>query len=422
MAWILAWPLAVLLAGGAVYCALTVLAARRFLGTRRPAVRNTEPISILKPLSGADEGLEENLRSFFEQDYTDFEILFAVRQGDDAAVPIVRSLRERYPRVPARLIVTGEPPYPNAKIFALAAMLEQSRHSLVVMSDSDIRVAPGFLRDIAAEFHDRQLALTTCPYRAVPGASLWSTLEAIGMNTEFLGGVLVARMLEGMKFAVGPTIVARRWALASIGGLESLKDYLAEDFVMGQRAAQKGFAVGLSRSIVEHRIGTEGFRANASHRLRWSRSTRRSRPYGYIGQVFTNPLPVALLLVALQPSWWPALVATIALRAAAAHATACLGAPRPPHRAALVAGAAAGRRQFPLLAAGLLRQHHSLARPQILSVPRRPLQTGGVSRRISGPLAFSNYSVPCSICDRRRVPAHPDTVGGPATSRRCMTI
>jgi ceramide glucosyltransferase len=298
------------------------MAARRFLGVRRPTVRNTEPISILKPLSGADEGLEENLRSFFEQDYADFEILFAVRNGDDAAVPIVRGLCERYPEVPARLIVTGEPPYPNAKIFALAAMLEQSRHSLVVMSDSDIRVAPGFLRDIAAEFYDPQLALTTCPYRAVPGASLWSTLEAIGMNTEFLGGVLVARMLEGMKFAVGPTIVARRWALAATGGLESLKDYLAEDFVMGQRTAQKGFAVGLSLSIVEHRIGTEGFLANASHRLRWSRSTRRSRPYGYIGQVFTNPLPVALLLVALQPSWWPALVATVALRATAAHVTA----------------------------------------------------------------------------------------------------
>jgi ceramide glucosyltransferase len=324
MAWIPAWLLAALLAGGAVYCALTVMAARRFLRSRRPALRNTEPVSILKPLSGADEGLEENLRSFFEQDYAGFEILFAVRQGDDRAVPIVRGLCERYPEVPARLIVTGEPPYPNAKIFALAAMLEESRHSLVVMSDSDIRVAPGFLRNIAAEFGDPELALATCPYRAVPGASLWSTLEAIGMNTEFLGGVLVARMLEGMKFAVGPTIVARRWALASIGGLESLKDYLAEDFVMGQRAARKGLAVGLSRAIVEHRIGTEGFLANASHRLRWSRSTRRSRPYGYIGQVFTNPLPVALLLVALEPRWWPALVMTVALRAAAAHATACL--------------------------------------------------------------------------------------------------
>jgi ceramide glucosyltransferase len=309
-------------AGGAVYCVMTVIAARRYLGARPAVVRNTEPISILKPLSGADEGLEENLNSFFEQDYAKFEILFAVRQGDDAAVPVVVGLCERYPDVPAQLIVTGEPPYPNAKIFSLAAMLEESQHSLVVMSDSDIRVSPNFLRHIAAEFSDPELALATCPYRAVPGASLWSSLEAIGMNTEFLGGVLVARMLEGMKFAVGPTIVARRQVLAAIGGLASLKDYLAEDFVMGQRAAEKGFGVGLSWCVVEHRIGTQGFLANAAHRLRWSRSTRRSRPYGYIGQVFTNPLPVALLLVALNPWWWPVLVATAVLRAAAAHATA----------------------------------------------------------------------------------------------------
>ncbi len=324
MLWVPALLLAALVAGGAVYCVMTVIAARRYLQDRPALARNTEPVSILKPLAGADEGLEENLRSFFEQDYAKFEILFGVRHGDDPAVPIVMRLCEQYPDVPTQLIVTGDPPYPNAKIFSLAAMLEESQYSLVVMSDSDIRVGPLFLREVAAEFRDPDLALSTCPYRAVPGASLWSTLEAIGMNTEFLGGVLVARMLEGMKFAVGPTIVARRRALAAIGGLESLKDYLAEDFVMGQRAAEKGFGVGLSWTVVEHRIGTERFRPNAAHRLRWSRSTRRSRPYGYIGQVFTNPLPVALLMTVLRPDWWPALALITVLRAAAADATARL--------------------------------------------------------------------------------------------------
>ena len=323
MSWVPVLLVAALVAGGLVYCVMTVIAARRYMRERPASARNSEPISILKPLAGADEGLAENLRSFFEQDYAKFEILFAVRHGEDAAVPIVEKLRDQYPSVPSRLIFTGEPPYPNAKIFSLTAMLEMSQHSLVVMSDSDIRVGSTFLRDIASEFLDPELALTTCPYRAVPGASLWSTLEAIGMNTEFLGGILVARMLEGMKFAVGPTIAARRRALAAIGGLESFKDYLAEDFVMGQRAAEMGLGVGLSGTVVEHRIGTQGFRVNSTHRLRWSRSTRRSRPYGYIGQVFTNPLPLALLLVVLRPEWWPALLVTVALRAAAAHATSC---------------------------------------------------------------------------------------------------
>jgi len=144
------------------------------------------------------------------------------------------------------------------------------------------------------------------------------------MNTEFLAGVLVARMLEGMKFAVGPTIVARRNALDAIGGVESLRDYLAEDFVMGQRAAEKGLGVDLSQTVVEHRIGAQGFRANAAHRLRWSRSTRRSRPYGYLGQVFTNPLPLAVLLTVLRPAWWPVLASAAVFRAWAAYATAGL--------------------------------------------------------------------------------------------------
>jgi ceramide glucosyltransferase len=178
------------------------------------------------------------------------------------------------------------------------------------------------LRTVAAEFSDPGVALATCPYRAIGGPSIWSRLEAAGMDTEFWGGALVARMLEGMRFAVGPTIVARRGVLEQIGGFDVLKDYLAEDFVMGQRAAASGAGVILSSCVVEHRIGSHGWRENFAHRLRWARSTRRSRPAGYIGQVFTNPVPVGLLLVALQPSWWPALITTLLVRAAAARAVA----------------------------------------------------------------------------------------------------
>jgi ceramide glucosyltransferase len=143
----------------------------------------------------------------------------------------------------------------------------------------------------------------------------------VGLNTEFIGGVLAARMLDGMKFAIGPTIAAKRGTLAAIGGLDALKDYLAEDFVMGNRAAEKGFGVILSSYVIEHRIGAQRFAANMKHRLRWNRSTRRSRPWGYAGQVFTNPLPLALLLWAVNPAWWPALPVVAAFRAAAAWAT-----------------------------------------------------------------------------------------------------
>ncbi len=273
------------------------------------------PISILKPLAGADLGLEENLRSFFTQHYAhEYEILFATRTPHDAAVPIVQKLVAEYPAVPAQLIHVGEPPYANAKVWSLQHLAKTAKYEVLAMSDSDIRVTPQFLTSIAAEFADPNVHLATCPYRAIAGPSLWSRLEAAGLNTEFIGGLLVARMLEGVRFAVGPTIVARRQVLEKIGGFENLSRYLAEDFVMGQLAANQGLGVILSRYVIQHRIGSETWRPNFAHRLRWNRSTRRSRPAGYVGQVFTNPLPWAIALC-LTP-WWPLALTTIALRIA----------------------------------------------------------------------------------------------------------
>ncbi len=311
-----------LLAGSLVYCVLTVVAVGKYKATRPAPLLEAEPVSILKPLHGVDEGLEENLRSFFAQDYSHFELIFALRDASDPAIEIVERLRQQYLHVPAQVFVTGEPPYPNAKVFSLDHMLRAASHDLMVMSDSDIRVDSQLLKTVAAEFQDPKTGIATCPYRAIPGRSFWSRLEAAGMNTEFWGGALVARMLEGMKFAVGPTIAARKSAILRVGGFEVLKNYLAEDFVLGQRAAELGMGVILSSYVIEHRIGSQSMRSNFAHRLRWARSTRRSRPAGYAGQVFTNPLPLALLLLAVQPAWWPVFVVTLILRAVAADAVA----------------------------------------------------------------------------------------------------
>jgi ceramide glucosyltransferase len=312
-----------LLAGALVYSGLTVIAAHRYLAARPPELRSAEPISILKPLSGLDADLESNVRTFFEQDYPAFEILFAVREPDDPAVAVVEKLRLEYPQVPSRLLITGEPPYPNAKVFSLDRMLHASAHDVLVMSDSDIRVTPAMLNTIAAEFQDPKLGIATCPYRAIAGRNFWSRIEAIGMNTDFLAGILVARILEGMRFAVGPTIAARRHVLESIGGFDRLKDYLAEDFVMGKFAAEAGHGVSLSSYVIEHHIGSSSdFRNNAAHRIRWTRSTRRSRPAGYLGQLFTMPVPLAVLVTAWNPSWWPVLPVTLAIRGVAAWTVA----------------------------------------------------------------------------------------------------
>lgn len=308
-----------LLGGALVYTALSIVAAARYLCVQTPVLTDPTPVSILKPLAGLDLDLESNLRTFFEQDYPAFEILFAVRQATDPALAAVEKLQREYSRVPTRLLVTGDPPYPNAKVFSLQHMLAAAANDLVVMSDSDTRVTPDLLRTVAAEFQDPHLGIATCPYRAVAGPSLWSRLEATGMNTDFIAGILVARMLEGMRFAVGPTIVARRSVVESIGGIERVKDYLAEDFALGKIAAEAGHGVVLSSYVIEHHIGSADLQQSASHRLRWARSTRRSRPLGYLGQLFTMPLPLALLVYSVHRAWWPVFPFTLAMRALAAY-------------------------------------------------------------------------------------------------------
>jgi ceramide glucosyltransferase len=320
---ILTTALAVLLTGSLVYCVLIVVATRGFLSTTPPAPGTKPPISVLKPLCGHDDGLEENLRSFMVQDYPEYEVLFGVHRADDPAVAVAEKIISEFSgRISARLVITGEPPIPNAKAFSLNRMVREANYDVLVMSDSDVRVTPTLLSHLAQELQDGHVGLISCPYRAVPGKSLWSRLEAIGMNTELLGGVMVARMIEGMRFALGCTVAVRRSVLEDMGGFSYLQEFLAEDFVIGQRAAELGHGVLFSSYVIEHRIGSQDMMPNLGHRMRWARSTRRSRPLGYWGQIFTYPLPLALLLCAVYPAIWPVLFLTIILRGAAALATA----------------------------------------------------------------------------------------------------
>ena len=320
---ILTTALAVLLTGSLVYCVLIVVATRRFLSTILPTPGNKPPISVLKPLCGHDDGLEENLRSFMTQDYPEYEVLFGVHRPDDPAVAVAEKIISEFSgRISSRLVITGESPIPNAKAFSLNRMVREAHYGVLVMSDSDVRVTPSLLSHLAQELQDDHVGLISCPYRAVPGKSLWSRLEAIGMNTELLGGVMVARMIEGMRFALGCTVAVRRNVLEDMGGFSYLQEFLAEDFVIGQRTAELGHGVLFSSYIIEHSIGSQNMMPNLGHRMRWARSTRRSRPLGYWGQIFTYPLPLALLLCAAYPAAWPVLFLTMVLRVAAARATA----------------------------------------------------------------------------------------------------
>jgi len=309
---------------GCAYYVLVLLAARQFLLRRRERktdLAEAPTVSVLKPLAGDEPELAENLGSFFRLSYPRYEVLCATRDADDPALAIAREVRSNHPDSDAQLLVAGESDRPNAKVHSLAAMTAVATGDLVVVSDSDIRADPALLWELAKDFEDPAVGVVTCPYRAVPGSSLWSRLEALGMNTEFWSGVLVAQFLAPMNFAVGPTMAVRKSCLDAIGGWDAFGDFLAEDFEVGRQARLAGYEVRLSTHAVEHRIGSQALRENLVHRLRWRRSTRRSRPAGYWGEIFANPLPWALLLplAASGATWsWAALGTCVALRAATA--------------------------------------------------------------------------------------------------------
>lgn len=269
----------------------------------------TPPLTLLKPLAGAEPDLETHLTSFFAQDYPVFEVLFCAREANDAGLEIARRVAARYPQIPAKFLVTGDPPYINAKVASMELMEKSAAHAILVISDSDVRVTPGYLRAVALPFADAQVGGMCCPYRGIAaGGGLWARLEAVGMSVEMTSGVLVARMMEGMQFVLGPTMAFRREAIRQMGGFRVTADYCADDFVLGNETHKLGQAVILSHHAIDHIVINLSLMASLKHQVRWMKSTRFSRPKGHFGTVLTFSMPFGLLgLVAcalLGHGWW----------------------------------------------------------------------------------------------------------------------
>lgn len=284
-----------------VFAMLAVVSALRF-SKRRPAKSSKylPPVSMMKPLHGAEPDLERHLRTFFEQDYPEFEILFCARSPHDPALGVARRVALSYPQIPTSFLASGEPPYPNAKVWSLERMQYHAVHDILVVSDSDVSVRRDYLRSVVAPFANKRVGLVTCLYRGVSrersaGGSLWSRLEAVGMSFEMSAGVLVAWMLEGMKFALGPTMAVRAGVLRRLGGFRALGIYHADDFMLGNMVAAEGYDVVLSRYVVVHHVLNESFASSFHHQVRWMRSTRFSRPKGHLGTALTFGMPYALL-------------------------------------------------------------------------------------------------------------------------------
>lgn len=253
-------------------------------------------VTILKPVKGRDPSLYAGLMSHCLQAYGgEYELLFGVSSLDDPAVQDIARLRVEYPAVSIRLVECKQRLGANGKISNLAQMLPQARFEHLIVNDSDIRVSPHYLEHVMAGFHHPKIGLVTAPYRGTAGRTLWSRLEALGISTDFLPGVLAARRLEGsIRFGLGSTLATTRTALADIGGFESLVDELADDYELGARLCAAGYRVELIQEVVETTVPAYTLRGFCEHQLRWSRTVRDSRRWGYLGLAVTYVLPWSL--------------------------------------------------------------------------------------------------------------------------------
>lgn len=278
------------------------------------------PVSILKPLKGADSETYESLRSHCLQDYPEYEIVFGVSDRSDPAVDLVNQLCAEFPERAVRLIFCDKKLGNNVKVSNLAQMVLQARYEYLVVNDGDIRVAPDYLRSVVVPLADEEIGMVTCLYRGMAAATLGSRLESLGIGTDFAAGVLTARYLEnGIRFGLGSTLAFRRDDLAAIGSFEAIADYLADDYELGVRIAALGRKVRLSEVVVETYLQPYSLGSFFTHQLRWARAIRDSRPGGYFGLLFTFGLPWALLalIAAWGRSWALVLLGvTAALRCA----------------------------------------------------------------------------------------------------------
>lgn len=272
---------------------------------RRPTtVSPLPPVTLLKPLCGNETALEQSLRSFVEQEYPEFQIVFGVQSEADPALAVARRVRDAYPKQDIEIVLDARQWGPNRKVSNLINMMNAARHDHIVLADSDIRVEPDYLERVIAPLSDPKVGLVTCLYRGRPTAARWSRLSALFIDNWFMPSVLVARLLGIRDYAAGATLALRREDLARIGGFVTLAHHLADDHVLGQRIRALGQSIALSDVVVETTVDAPSLAGALRHEIRWMRTIRLLAPLSY-GFLFVScTLPTALsgvILTCAQP-------------------------------------------------------------------------------------------------------------------------
>jgi len=294
----LTFVIAVILAPAWAYLVGTAVAAVRFARRATPSGPEPPPVSLLKPLHGAEPGLYENLRSFAQQDYPVVQMVLGVNDANDGALPVAQALIRDLPASDIALVLDPPVRGSNLKVANLENMLAAARHDILVISDSDMRVDRRYLGAVTAPLHDPRIGLVTCLYEGVSTGGIWSELGALHINFGFLPSALVAAELGIGHGCFGATIAMRRETLERIGGLARLRDELADDRRIGDAVRAQGLAVLLSRYVVEARVSEPSFTSLWQHELRWARTVRAITPAGFAGSVLTHPVALAALAAA----------------------------------------------------------------------------------------------------------------------------
>ncbi|HKJ08959.1 MAG TPA: bacteriohopanetetrol glucosamine biosynthesis glycosyltransferase HpnI [Gammaproteobacteria bacterium] len=300
---------------------LLVAVAAMLLWERRRSgpVARTPPMTVLKPLCGSEPELYENLKSFCDQDYPDFQVIFGVRSSDDPALPVVHRLMSEFADRDLQLVIDERVAGDNYKISNVMNMAPLARHDCLVIADSDIRVGPDYLGRLAHALRDPEVGLVTCLYRGHAAGPVWSRLGALFINEWFAPSVLVGRAFGYRAFSFGATMALRREVLDRVGGLESLVSHLADDYLLGERVRGLGLQTVLSTYMVGTTVYEPNLQALWHHELRWARTIRTVQPVGHAFSFITYTIAVSLIgsLVAWGTPWAFGLpAAAFALRSA----------------------------------------------------------------------------------------------------------